>query len=108
MRSKTEVRDVNKLFKKAHTQTAIHLIGLFVVMAIWNEGNEELLITLIEERPALYDITEKKYSNRVVKTGLWREIESQLGFSGKILFFHQLSSLAETVGFLLFASVREM
>ncbi|KAI9532442.1 hypothetical protein NQZ68_031965 [Dissostichus eleginoides] len=29
-------------------------------MAIWNEGNEDLLITLIQERPALYDITEKK------------------------------------------------
>ncbi|XP_034006056.1 uncharacterized protein LOC117498094 isoform X2 [Trematomus bernacchii] len=54
-------------------------------MAIWNEGNEELLITLIEERPALYDITETNYSNRVVKTGLWREIESQLGFSEKEL-----------------------
>ncbi|KAI9519187.1 hypothetical protein NQZ68_030719 [Dissostichus eleginoides] len=54
-------------------------------MAIWNEGNEDLLITLIQERPALYDITEKKYSNRVVKTGLWREIETQLGFSEKEL-----------------------
>ncbi|XP_010790450.1 uncharacterized protein [Notothenia coriiceps] len=29
--------------------------------------------------------TEKKYSNRVVKTGLWREIETQLGFSEKEL-----------------------
>ncbi|KAL3044878.1 hypothetical protein OYC64_013200 [Pagothenia borchgrevinki] len=54
-------------------------------MAIWNERNEDLLINLIQERPTLYDITESKYSNRVVKTGLWREIESQLGFSEKEL-----------------------
>ncbi|XP_034001012.1 uncharacterized protein LOC117494283 [Trematomus bernacchii] len=54
-------------------------------MAIWNEAIEDLFITLIQERPALYDITEAKYSNRIVKTGLWREIESQLGFSEKEL-----------------------
>ncbi|KAK5886665.1 hypothetical protein CesoFtcFv8_017678 [Champsocephalus esox] len=54
-------------------------------MAIWNDTNEDLLIALIQERPALYDITEKRYSKRVVKTGLWREIETQLGFSEKEL-----------------------
>ena len=46
-----------------------HLIGLFLIMAIWNEDIKDLLITLIQERPALYDITETKYSNRIVKTG---------------------------------------
>ena len=51
-----------------------HLIGVFVIMAIWNQDIEDLLINLILERPALYDITEAKYSNRIVKTGLWREI----------------------------------
>ena len=93
-----------------HTEMAIHfhLIGVLIIVAIWNEAIEDLFIILIQERPALYDITEAKYSNRIVKTGLWREIESQLGFSGKIIFFHQLSSWAETVGFLFFASVREM
>ncbi|XP_034086771.1 uncharacterized protein LOC117555860 [Gymnodraco acuticeps] len=47
-------------------------------MAIWNEEIEDQLISLIQERPALYDITEKLYVNRIVKTGLWREIETQL------------------------------
>ncbi|KAF3837603.1 hypothetical protein F7725_005067 [Dissostichus mawsoni] len=42
--------------------------------------SEELMLRddsrhdIIIERPALFDITEKKYSNRVVKTGLWREV----------------------------------
>ncbi|KAI9518423.1 hypothetical protein NQZ68_037177, partial [Dissostichus eleginoides] len=54
-------------------------------MAIWNEGTEDQLINLIQERPALYDITEKRYANRIVKTGLWREIETQLGLSEKEL-----------------------
>ncbi|KAI9524876.1 hypothetical protein NQZ68_014411 [Dissostichus eleginoides] len=54
-------------------------------MAIWNEGAKDQLISLIQERPALFDITEKWYANRIVKTGLWREIETQLGLSEKEL-----------------------
>ncbi|XP_010769947.1 transcription factor Adf-1-like [Notothenia coriiceps] len=47
-------------------------------MAIWNDEIEDQFISLIQERPALYDITDKLYANRIVKTGLWREIETQL------------------------------
>ncbi|XP_034089146.1 uncharacterized protein LOC117557421 [Gymnodraco acuticeps] len=54
-------------------------------MAIWNAETEEQLISLIQERPALYDITEKRYANRTVRTGLWREIETQLVLSEKEL-----------------------
>ncbi|KAI9522520.1 hypothetical protein NQZ68_035364 [Dissostichus eleginoides] len=54
-------------------------------MAIWNEGTEDQLISMIQERPPLFDITEKKYANQVVKTGLWREIETELGLSEKEL-----------------------
>ena len=55
-------------------------------MAIWNEDTEDQLITMIQERLALYDITEKCYTNRVVKRELWREIENKLVISGKTLF----------------------
>ncbi|KAL7390745.1 hypothetical protein ABVT39_026862 [Epinephelus coioides] len=34
-------------------------------MAIWNDGTEDQLITMIQERPALYDITAKRYANQV-------------------------------------------
>ncbi|KAL3057595.1 hypothetical protein OYC64_007958 [Pagothenia borchgrevinki] len=54
-------------------------------MAIWNDETEDQLISYIEERPALFDITEKLYANRIVKTGLWREIEALLGLSEKEL-----------------------
>lgn len=51
-------------------------------MAIWSEETEDQLISLIQERPALYDISEKYYSNRAVKADLWREIETKLQLSG--------------------------
>ncbi|KAL3047902.1 hypothetical protein OYC64_021960 [Pagothenia borchgrevinki] len=54
-------------------------------MAIWNEETEGQLISLIQERPALFDTTEKRYTNRTVKSGLWREIETQLGLPEKEL-----------------------
>lgn len=41
---------------------------------------------MIQERPALYDITEKSYSNQLVKAEMWREIENKLVISGKIFF----------------------
>ncbi|XP_010794591.1 uncharacterized protein [Notothenia coriiceps] len=54
-------------------------------MAIWNDETEDQFISYIQERPALFDITEKLYENRIVKTGLWREIEALLGLSEKEL-----------------------
>ncbi|CAG11942.1 unnamed protein product [Tetraodon nigroviridis] len=54
-------------------------------MAIWTEETEDQLISLIQERPALYDISEKHYSNRAVKADLWREIEARLQLSEKEL-----------------------
>lgn len=55
-------------------------------MAIWNDDTEDQLITMIKERPALYDITAEHYANRVVKRELWREVENKLVISGKIFF----------------------
>ncbi|XP_033933831.1 uncharacterized protein [Pseudochaenichthys georgianus] len=73
MRSETEVRYANKRR------------NLFYIMAIWSEKTEAKLIRLIRKRPALFDITEKRYANRTAKSGLWREIATQLGFPEKEL-----------------------
>lgn len=63
-------------------------------MAVWNEASEDELISMIQERPALYDIMEKCYVNRVAKAELWREIENKLVISGTVRFpFWQLRSL---------------
>lgn len=51
-------------------------------MAMWTEETEDQLISLIQERPVLYDVSEKYYSNRAVKADLWREIEAKLRLSG--------------------------
>ncbi|XP_042593606.1 ribonuclease inhibitor-like [Cyprinus carpio] len=54
-------------------------------MAMWNEAVEDELISLIQERPALYDITEKRYANRVAIANSWREIENKLVISGTLV-----------------------
>ncbi|KAG1968294.1 hypothetical protein F2P79_003248 [Pimephales promelas] len=54
-------------------------------MASWNQGAEDQLVTMIQERSPLYDITDKLYSNRVAKTELWHEIEEKLDISAKQL-----------------------
>ncbi|XP_056901778.1 uncharacterized protein LOC130532879 [Takifugu flavidus] len=54
-------------------------------MAMWTEETEDQLISLIQERPVLYDVSEKYYSNRAVKADLWREIEAKLRLSEKEL-----------------------
>ncbi|XP_044037014.1 uncharacterized protein LOC122868788 [Siniperca chuatsi] len=54
-------------------------------MSVWKEETEDQLVSMVQERPALYDITEKLYANRVKKTELWREIENKLGISEKEL-----------------------
>ncbi|KAK7149243.1 hypothetical protein R3I94_008764 [Phoxinus phoxinus] len=50
-------------------------------MALWNQDVEDQLVTMIQERPPLYDITDKLYANRVLKSELWREIEDKLVIS---------------------------
>ncbi|XP_037611162.1 uncharacterized protein wu:fb74b10 [Sebastes umbrosus] len=54
-------------------------------MSVWSEAFEDQLIDMIEDRPPLYDVSEKLYANRVVKTELWREIEHRLDVSEKEL-----------------------
>ena len=51
---------------------------------IWSDesGNEDRLLDLIEERRALYDIADSSYSNKVVKSRLWREISAELNIEG--------------------------
>ncbi|XP_067284019.1 uncharacterized protein [Pseudorasbora parva] len=54
-------------------------------MAVWTEASEDELISMIQQRPALYDITEKCYVNRVAKAELWREMANKLVISEKEL-----------------------
>ncbi|XP_065125347.2 uncharacterized protein [Paramisgurnus dabryanus] len=54
-------------------------------MATWNEQREDQLIALIQERPALYNVTEKCYASRGHRAELWREIEQTLAISEKEL-----------------------
>ncbi|XP_047446070.1 uncharacterized protein LOC125011097 [Mugil cephalus] len=53
--------------------------------ATWDEATEGRLISMIQERPALYDVTLNLYSNRELKSQLWHEIENQLFISEKKL-----------------------
>lgn len=63
-------------------------------MAIWTEETEDQMISMIQDRPALYDVSDKRYANRAVKRELWREIANKLVLSGKIFFLaiHLFSS----------------
>ncbi|XP_067296095.1 uncharacterized protein [Pseudorasbora parva] len=54
-------------------------------MAVWTEASEDELISMNQERPALYDITEKCYVNRVAKAEMWREMANKLVISEKEL-----------------------
>ncbi|XP_056604614.1 uncharacterized protein LOC130421008 [Triplophysa dalaica] len=54
-------------------------------MVTWNEAREEQMISMIQERPALYDITENVYANRTLRAQLWHEIENKLVVSEKEL-----------------------
>lgn len=55
-------------------------------MSIVTEEAEELLVSMVQERPALYDIREKHYANRAKKTELWGEIQNKLGIPGEISY----------------------
>lgn len=53
-------------------------------MAVWKEETEEHLVCMVQERPALYNITENVYANKVLKTHLWKEISDKLRVSGEL------------------------
>jgi len=38
---------------------------------MWTEEVEEQLISMVEERPSLFAVADKNYSNRLVKTESW-------------------------------------
>ncbi|XP_034719615.1 uncharacterized protein LOC117938817 [Etheostoma cragini] len=52
-------------------------------MTLWTDALEEELISMVEDRPPLYNISEKNYSNRVVKTDCWRQITEKINISEK-------------------------
>ncbi|KAF7641728.1 hypothetical protein LDENG_00273810 [Lucifuga dentata] len=56
-----------------------------MMAAVWREETEEQLVCMVQERPALYDITENLYANKALKTHLWREIADNLFISEKEL-----------------------
>ena len=49
-----------------------------------SEGDEELFIEMVEEREALYNISHSDYSNKIVKSRCWREIEGAIKIPGKM------------------------
>lgn len=67
----------------ASSQFSLNISVFFNDMAIWNEAREEQMISMIQERPALYDIKENLYADRRLKAQLWHEIVSKLVISGK-------------------------
>uniref|UniRef100_A0A9J7YFS5 Uncharacterized protein n=2 Tax=Cyprinus carpio carpio TaxID=630221 RepID=A0A9J7YFS5_CYPCA len=54
-------------------------------MAVWDEAAEDVLISLVQERPALYNTSKYRYDNRVAKDKFWRELEARLVVSEKEL-----------------------
>lgn len=49
------------------------------------EGKIERLILLVSERPEIYDLSNKHYSNLIRKENIWREIAKELNESRKYL-----------------------
>ena len=43
----------------------------FWIMTLWREGLEEQLISMAEERPPLYAVVDKNYSNRIVNADIF-------------------------------------
>ncbi|KAK3804442.1 hypothetical protein RRG08_042202 [Elysia crispata] len=60
---------------------------------------QELLISAVQKRPALYDKTDKNYSNRNYITTEWKKIAEEVGCNGLLVTVCVLSSLifSETV-----------
>lgn len=47
------------------------------------ECDAEHLISLVEKRRAIYDVTSKEYNNRSIVDKMWQEIADETGKSGK-------------------------
>lgn len=47
-------------------------------MVSWNGSEVQLLLSLIQEREALYDIANEDYTNRDIIWALWTDIARQL------------------------------
>ena len=70
------------------TSPAPHFECLFATCAacLYSEADEKL-IELVRKCEELYDMSNKKYSDRVWKEKLWGQIGEELKKSGKIRFF---------------------
>lgn len=42
----------------------------------------EILVSLIEKRPSIYDYNNKDHSNRMVQDKLWEEISKEMNVNG--------------------------
>jgi len=42
----------------------------------------EILVSLVEERPSIYDFNDKDHSNRIVQDRLWEEINKEMNVDG--------------------------
>lgn len=48
----------------------------------------EILVSLIEKRPSIYDFKHKDHSNRTVQDKLWEEISKEMDVSGMYKYFY--------------------
>lgn len=42
----------------------------------------EILVSLVEKRPSIYDFGDKDHSNRIVQDKLWEEISKEMDVDG--------------------------
>jgi hypothetical protein len=58
---------------------------------LWSENNEDRLIELWRENPALYDTTLKSYHNRNTKDKILQEMCKELGCNGMYCIVNNMS-----------------
>jgi len=44
----------------------------------------EILVSLVEKRPSIYDFEDKDHSNRIVQNKLWEEISKEMDVDGNL------------------------
>jgi len=44
----------------------------------------EILVSLVEKRPSIYDFGDKDHSNRIVQDKLWEEISKEMDVDGNL------------------------
>jgi hypothetical protein len=50
--------------------------------------NSELLVSLVEKRPSIFDYNDKHHSNRVVQDKLWQEISLEMNCDSNYIKYY--------------------